>query len=175
MKPYNYQNYISCLVLVLLSGHLRACQNWNFRTILRPRIQHRYKTSPTRNLVDCSVLYVLGGILKERLYKKDNRALIIISGMKVFAHLNDYILLTNCKLQNMANTWHTRGLDRLSTNKITQCCILFFRQTWTQNHDFLVWTTDLKHRCKARSSDLPKKKTFLLNFHHFTTSLQNHI
>ena len=56
------------------------------------------------NLVDCSVLYVLGGILKERLYKKDNRALIIISGMKVFAHLNDYILLTNCKLQNMANT-----------------------------------------------------------------------
>ena len=28
------------------------------------------------NLVDCSVLYVLGGILKERLYKKDNRALI---------------------------------------------------------------------------------------------------
>ena len=83
VKPYNYQNYISCLVLVLLSGHLRACQNWNFRTILRPRIQHRYKTSPTRNLVDCSVLYVLGGILKERLYKKDNRALIIISGMKV--------------------------------------------------------------------------------------------
>ena len=71
VKPYNYHNYISCLVLVLLSGHLGACQNWNFRTILRPRIQHRYKTSPTRNLVDCSVLYVLGGILKERLYKKD--------------------------------------------------------------------------------------------------------
>ena len=110
------------------------------------------------NLVDRSVLYVLGGILKERLYKKRYRALIIIWEMKVFAHLNYYILLTNCKLQNMSNTWHTRGLDRLSTNKITQCCILFFRQTRTQNHDFLVWTTDFKHRCKARSSDLPKKK-----------------
>ena len=34
---------------------------------------------------------------------------------------------------------------------------------------------DFKHHCKARSSNLPKKETFLLNFHHFITSLQNHI
>ena len=67
VKPYNYQNYVSCLVLVLLSGHLRECQNWNFWTILCPRIQHRYKTSRTRNLVDCSVLYVLGGIFERAL------------------------------------------------------------------------------------------------------------
>ena len=94
-------------------------------------------------------------------YIKRYRALIIISGMKVFAHLNDYILLTNCKLQNMSNTWHTRGLDRLSTNKIIQCCILFFRQTWTQNHDFLVWTTvTLSIAVKRDLAIYRKKKHF---------------
>ena len=84
---------------------LEFSDNFESKNSAQIRIQN-FTNSQFRgvNLADCSVLYVLGGILKERLYKKDNRALIIISGMKVFAHLNDYILLTNCKLQNMANT-----------------------------------------------------------------------
>ena len=46
--------------------------------------------------------------------------------MKVFAHLNDYIWLTNYKLQNMSNTWHTRGLDSLSYLLIKSHSAVFY-------------------------------------------------
>ena len=36
--------------------------------------------------------------------------------MTDFAHLNDYILLANFKLQNLLNTYHTRGFDRRFIN-----------------------------------------------------------
>ena len=49
----------------------------------------------------------------------------LISGITYFAHLNDYILLENFKLQNLLNTWHTRGFDRSFFNTITQCCLLY--------------------------------------------------
>ena len=35
-----------------------------------------------------------------------------------FAHLNDYILLKNFKLQNLRDTWHIRGFDSSFINKI---------------------------------------------------------
>ena len=53
------------------------------------------------NFVDCSVLCIERNS-KRALLQKDNKALI--SEMTVFSHLNDYIVLTNFKLQNTLNT-----------------------------------------------------------------------
>ena len=61
---------------MLLSGNLRAVSKLefsdNFVSKNSAQIQN-FTSSQIRgvNLVDCSVLYVLGGILKECLYKKD--------------------------------------------------------------------------------------------------------
>ena len=52
---------------------LEFSDNFESKNSAQIRIQN-FTNSQFRgvNLVDCSVLYVLGGILKERLYKKDN-------------------------------------------------------------------------------------------------------
>ena len=43
--------------------------------------------------------------------------------MTDFAHLNDYILLANFKLQNLLNTLHSAGFDRSFINKTRNTCI----------------------------------------------------
>ena len=40
--------------------------------------------------------------------------------------------------------------DHYFMNKIKDCCLLFFPQTWTQNHDFPIWYNfGLKHHHKV--------------------------
>ena len=79
----------------------------------------------------------------------------LISGVTDFAHLNDYIFLANFKLENLL---YTRGFDRSFISKITECCFLFFPQTWTQNHNFPIWyNCGLKNHAAVRR-DLPNKK-----------------
>ena len=53
------------------------------------------------------------------------------------------------------------SFNRSFISKITECCLLFFPQTWTQNHDFSIWQNcGLKHRCKAKKSNSPKLPSF---------------
>ena len=64
----------------------------------------------------------------------------LISGMTDFAHFNDLILLANFKLQKPTAQYITqKRFWPMFINKITECCLLFFPQTWTQKHDFPVW------------------------------------
>ena len=44
---------------------------------------------------------------------------VLISGTTVLANLNDYILLTNFKLENLLNTRHTTGFNQSFIDEIT--------------------------------------------------------
>ena len=78
----------------------------------------------------------------------------LISEMTDFAHLIEYILLANLKLSTQLYTRNTRSFDRSLVNKITECCLLFFPQTWTQNHDFPIGTNVAKNIVTKRDQPI---------------------